>query len=240
MSLKQHLYNTLKALLQHFHSTYIALLKHVSHHFHTTCRALLLLQDFYSASVAFLSHFHGRTIRHLPLHRFSDQWLTSLDGLYGSHTSDLARAPPRGSVPSPFASSSRSPRPAAAAGQLSERGIRGRGRPASRRRRAAAVGGRRRRQVYARDATTISPYALLLFGGALRVEHAARRIVVDEWLAIDASPRTAVLVKQAHPPDPPARPVAGGRAGVLECTRPVQTGREVCGCVSCLPRRMDG
>ena len=50
--------------------------------------------------------------------------------------------------------------------------------------------------MYARDATTISPYALLLFGGALRVEHAARRIVVDEWLSIDASPRTAVLVKQ--------------------------------------------
>ncbi len=54
-------------------------------------------------------------------------------------------------------------------------------------------------QVYARDATTISPYALLLFGGALRVEHAARRIVVDEWLSIDASPRTAVLVKQVLP-----------------------------------------
>ena len=53
--------------------------------------------------------------------------------------------------------------------------------------------------MYARDATTISPYALLLFGGALRVEHAARRIVVDDWLSIDASPRTAVLVKQVRP-----------------------------------------
>jgi hypothetical protein len=59
-------------------------------------------------------------------------------------------------------------------------------------------------QVYARDATTISPYALLLFGGALRVEHAARRIVVDDWLSIDASPRTAVLVKQVSAPAPPS------------------------------------
>ena len=51
-------------------------------------------------------------------------------------------------------------------------------------------------QVYVRDATTISPYALLLFGGALKVDHERRRIVVDDWLSIDAPPRTAVLVKQ--------------------------------------------
>ena len=51
-------------------------------------------------------------------------------------------------------------------------------------------------KVYIRDATTISPYALLLFGGAIKVQHRLGKITVDGWLGLDAAPKTAVLVKQ--------------------------------------------
>jgi len=51
-------------------------------------------------------------------------------------------------------------------------------------------------KVYVRDATTISPYALLLFGGAIKVHHKNSKITVDGWLGLDAAPKTAVLVKQ--------------------------------------------
>lgn len=51
-------------------------------------------------------------------------------------------------------------------------------------------------KVYVRDATTISPYALLLFGGAIKVQHKLGKITVDGWLGLDAAPKTAVLVKQ--------------------------------------------
>jgi hypothetical protein len=51
-------------------------------------------------------------------------------------------------------------------------------------------------KVYVRDATTIDPYALLLFGGQIKVQHRSNRIIVDQWLAVASSPKTAVLVKQ--------------------------------------------
>lgn len=51
-------------------------------------------------------------------------------------------------------------------------------------------------KVYVRDATTISPYALLLFGGAIKVQHRLGKITVDGWLGLDAAPKTGVLVKQ--------------------------------------------
>lgn len=51
-------------------------------------------------------------------------------------------------------------------------------------------------KVYVRDATTISPYALLLFGGQIHVQHQSNKIVVDNWLSLTAAPKVAVLVKQ--------------------------------------------
>ena len=50
-------------------------------------------------------------------------------------------------------------------------------------------------QVYVRDCSTVSPYILLLFGGQLDVHHQEMLITVDRWLAFNAPPKVAVLVK---------------------------------------------
>ena len=50
-------------------------------------------------------------------------------------------------------------------------------------------------QVYVRDCSTVSPYILLLFGGQLDVHHEQMLITVDRWLAFNAPPKVAVLVK---------------------------------------------
>ncbi|CAM6038869.1 unnamed protein product [Sphagnum compactum] len=51
-------------------------------------------------------------------------------------------------------------------------------------------------KVYLRDTTVISPYALLLFGGAINVQHQSGRVIVDGWLEMNAPAQTAVLFKE--------------------------------------------
>ncbi|KAL2644845.1 hypothetical protein R1flu_012432 [Riccia fluitans] len=50
-------------------------------------------------------------------------------------------------------------------------------------------------KVYLRDTTVISPYALLLFGGAISVQHQTGRVTVDQWLEMSSPAQTAVLFK---------------------------------------------
>jgi ATP-dependent RNA helicase DHX57 len=53
-------------------------------------------------------------------------------------------------------------------------------------------------QLFIRDCTTISPYALLLFGGEVSVQHAAGTVTVGEgeWVRFRAAAKVGVLVKQ--------------------------------------------
>lgn len=51
-------------------------------------------------------------------------------------------------------------------------------------------------KVYIRDTTVISPYTLLLFGGAIAVQHQTGQVSVDGWLKMDAPAQTAVLFKE--------------------------------------------
>ena len=50
-------------------------------------------------------------------------------------------------------------------------------------------------KVYVRDCTTVSPFALLLFGGALDVYHREGVIAVDQWLKFRIAAKPATLVK---------------------------------------------
>ena len=50
-------------------------------------------------------------------------------------------------------------------------------------------------KVYVRDATTVAPLALILFGGALTVHHERSVISVDEKIHFAAPPKVATLVK---------------------------------------------
>lgn len=51
------------------------------------------------------------------------------------------------------------------------------------------------RKLYIRDATVVSPFALLLFGGALQVYHTEGIVTVDEWLKFRIARTPATLVK---------------------------------------------
>ncbi|XP_074275039.1 DExH-box ATP-dependent RNA helicase DExH7, chloroplastic isoform X2 [Silene latifolia] len=51
-------------------------------------------------------------------------------------------------------------------------------------------------KVFLRDTTIISPYSLLLFGGAINVQHQVGLVTVDSWLKISAPAQTGVLFKQ--------------------------------------------
>lgn len=51
------------------------------------------------------------------------------------------------------------------------------------------------RKLYARDITVVSPFALLLFGGALQVYHTDGIMTVDQWLQFRISRVTATLIK---------------------------------------------
>jgi len=51
------------------------------------------------------------------------------------------------------------------------------------------------RKLYVRDATVVSPFALLLFGGALRVFHREGVMSVDGWLNFRITAKSATLVK---------------------------------------------
>lgn len=51
-------------------------------------------------------------------------------------------------------------------------------------------------RVFLRDTTIISPYSLLLFGGAINVQHQLGLVTVDGWLKVAAPAQTAVLFKE--------------------------------------------
>ncbi|KAI5058462.1 hypothetical protein GOP47_0026632 [Adiantum capillus-veneris] len=51
-------------------------------------------------------------------------------------------------------------------------------------------------KVYIRDTTIVSPYTLLLFGGAISVQHQTGHVSVDGWLKMNAPAQTAVLFKE--------------------------------------------
>ena len=51
-------------------------------------------------------------------------------------------------------------------------------------------------RVFLRDATMVTPYPMLLFGGELHVRHAEHVVSVDKWIEFGAPPRTAVLFRQ--------------------------------------------
>jgi HrpA-like RNA helicase len=50
-------------------------------------------------------------------------------------------------------------------------------------------------KTYVRDCTTVSEFALLLFGGSLKVYHTHGVVTVDGWLKFKISPKAAALVK---------------------------------------------
>ena len=50
-------------------------------------------------------------------------------------------------------------------------------------------------KTYARDATTVSPFAMLLFGGSLKVYHAHGIVSVDGWLHFRLDAKPATLIK---------------------------------------------
>lgn len=50
-------------------------------------------------------------------------------------------------------------------------------------------------RLFARDTTMINPYALLLFGGKLEVQHSKNILVIDNWIHFAAVARIGVLIK---------------------------------------------
>lgn len=51
-------------------------------------------------------------------------------------------------------------------------------------------------KVFLRESTMIPAYALLLFGGEIRVKHERQSITVDDWLQFEAPARIAVLIRE--------------------------------------------
>ncbi|XP_078435192.1 RNA helicase family protein isoform X2 [Wolffia australiana] len=51
-------------------------------------------------------------------------------------------------------------------------------------------------KVFLRETTIISPYSVLLFGGALSIQHQIGVVIIDGWLKLKASAQTAVLFKE--------------------------------------------
>lgn len=51
-------------------------------------------------------------------------------------------------------------------------------------------------RAYVSPTSVVSPYALLLFGGPLVVDHLANRVVIDEWIEFTCPARTAVLFRE--------------------------------------------
>lgn len=51
-------------------------------------------------------------------------------------------------------------------------------------------------KVFLRESTMIPAYALLLFGGEIRVKHERQAITVDDWLQFEAPARIAVLIRE--------------------------------------------
>ena len=51
-------------------------------------------------------------------------------------------------------------------------------------------------QVFVRDSSVVTPYALVLFGGAITVRHRKAKIALgDGWVEFEAEPRIGVLAK---------------------------------------------
>ena len=51
-------------------------------------------------------------------------------------------------------------------------------------------------RIFLRDTSCVSPYALLLFGGALSVDHGNASVDIDGWINLKAPAQTAVLFKE--------------------------------------------
>ncbi|ESO82989.1 hypothetical protein LOTGIDRAFT_134281, partial [Lottia gigantea] len=51
-------------------------------------------------------------------------------------------------------------------------------------------------RVYLRDVTLISPYPLLLFGGAIDVQHTQQLVTIDSWIKFKTYARTGVIFKE--------------------------------------------
>eukprot|EP00976_Prorocentrum_cordatum_P114998 1195935-Prorocentrum_minimum.AAC.1 len=51
-------------------------------------------------------------------------------------------------------------------------------------------------EVFIRECTAVSPYALLLFGGPITVRHENSQVWVDQWIPLQAAAQTAVLFKE--------------------------------------------
>lgn len=51
-------------------------------------------------------------------------------------------------------------------------------------------------KIFLRESTMIPAYALLLFGGEIRVKHERQSITVDDWLQFEAPARIAVLIRE--------------------------------------------
>ena len=45
--------------------------------------------------------------------------------------------------------------------------------------------------VFLRDTTPVTPFTLLLFGGAIQVQHSTGAVTVDKWIQFSASGNTA-------------------------------------------------
>lgn len=52
-------------------------------------------------------------------------------------------------------------------------------------------------QVYIRDCTVVSPYALLMFGGQIEVPLGSQTVMVG-WIKLPCQPRTALLFREAR------------------------------------------
>ncbi len=54
------------------------------------------------------------------------------------------------------------------------------------------------RQLFIRDCSPVTPYAMLLFGGEVAVQHAAGTITIGggQWIRFRAAAKVGVLVKQ--------------------------------------------
>jgi ATP-dependent RNA helicase DHX57 len=50
-------------------------------------------------------------------------------------------------------------------------------------------------KVFVFDCSVVSPYALLLFGGDIKVQHDKELIIIDDWIKFNAPARIAVLVR---------------------------------------------
>jgi hypothetical protein len=51
-------------------------------------------------------------------------------------------------------------------------------------------------RAYVHPTSVVSPYALLLFGGPLAVDHLSNRVTVDDWIDFACPARTAVLFRE--------------------------------------------